>query len=485
MQRRIAHARATPVVLMLAFALALTLMWATVTGVAAQTKDKPAPPQPATASQPLVIEGYPIRLSVQDNMQLDVQFTNPALGQNLTHQFYGDYGEGVYLWVNAHSVTKVFGPEFTPGGHYTNPYAPVSNTVSGTGTPQDPWVVTTVNDVPGTKLRLTQTATYVNGAEYVKMQYAIEQLGGSEPVKVSLFHAADLVTGGATELAYGYHDVQTGGVGDYFTFENGANSRVMYQQFVPWVTESAHQEGNYGDIWDAIGDISAIGPGLNNICLLEEEVDAGFGLQWDMTVQSSGAIVVGDTIFLGPHTNLAGSFSDVPYGYYAYEQVYALGTNHVVNGYDDGTFRPNAATTRGQVAKMIVLATGWPINTTDGPHFTDVPVGSTFYDYIETAYQHGIIRGYSDGTYRPGENVTRGQLMKIVAGAAGWKIDTTGGPHFTDVPVGSTFYDYIETAYNNGFIKGYDDGTFHPGNNATRGQISKILYPLLVAMPDR
>ena len=39
-----------------------------------------------------------------------------------------------------------------------------------------------------------------------------------------------------------------------------------------------------------------------------------------------------------------------------------------------------------------------------------------------------------------------------------------------------TFYSYIETAYNHGIISGYADGTFRPGNNATRGQISKIVY---------
>ena len=44
-----------------------------------------------------------------------------------------------------------------------------------------------------------------------------------------------------------------------------------------------------------------------------------------------------------------------------------------------------------------------------------------------------------------------------------------------------TFYGYIETAYNRGIISGYADGTFRPGNNATRGQISKIVYNAITA----
>ena len=99
---------------------------------------------------------------------------------------------------------------------------------------------------------------------------------------------------------------------------------------------------------------------------------------------------------------------------------------------------------------------------------------------LETAYEHGIIGGYSDNTFRPGNEVSRGQLCKIIVLAEQWPINTQGGPHFTDVPVGSTFYTFIETAYYHAIISGYTCGPscleFRPGNNATRGQICKIVY---------
>jgi hypothetical protein len=72
-------------------------------------------------------------------------------------------------------------------------------------------------------------------------------------------------------------------------------------------------------------------------------------------------------------------------------------------------------------------------------------------------------------------------LSKIVVEAMNWDIDTSGGPHFTDVPTTDTFYDYIETAYNRGIISGYADNTFRPSNNATRGQIAKIVYGAITA----
>ena len=124
----------------------------------------------------------------------------------------------------------------------------------------------------------------------------------------------------------------------------------------------------------------------------------------------------------------------------------------------------------------MVLALGWAIDTAGGPHFTDVPTGSVFYAYIETLYNHGAISGYPDHTFHPDSNVTRAQLCKIVVIAKNWPIYTLGGPHFTDVPRTHQFYNYIETAWANGVVGGYADHTFHPDENASRGQVSVVIY---------
>lgn len=170
------------------------------------------------------------------------------------------------------------------------------------------------------------------------------------------------------------------------------------------------------------------------------------------------------------------SFSDVGPNDYFYTAVNWLYCRGAISGYSDGTFRPYSDSTRGQLSKIVVIAEGFPVNTTGGPHFTDVATNNPFYAFIETAYNAGLVTGYSDGTFRWDANVTRGQLCKIVVIAQGWPLDTAGGPHFTDVPATNPFYVYIETAYNHGFISGYSDNTFRWGNNATRGQIAKIVF---------
>jgi hypothetical protein len=173
-------------------------------------------------------------------------------------------------------------------------------------------------------------------------------------------------------------------------------------------------------------------------------------------------------------TPCALSFSDVNPPDFFYVAVQYLACHGVISGYSDSTFRPYNNTTRGQLTKIIVLAEGWP-QVCDTQHFTDVPPSHTFFCYIETAYNRSIISGYADGTFKPGNDVTRGQLSKIVVLAEGWTNDCAN-QHFSDVPPSHPFYCFVETAFAHSIISGYADGTFRPGNNATRGQISKIVY---------
>jgi hypothetical protein len=119
--------------------------------------------------------------------------------------------------------------------------------------------------------------------------------------------------------------------------------------------------------------------------------------------------------------------------------------------------------------------------------FTDVPPTHTFYPFIRCLACRGIISGYADGTFRPGNNITRGQLSKIVSNAAGFS-DTPPGQTFEDVPTNHTFWLWIERMSSRGIISGYPCGGagepcvppldrpyFRPGSDATRGQISKIV----------
>ncbi len=177
-----------------------------------------------------------------------------------------------------------------------------------------------------------------------------------------------------------------------------------------------------------------------------------------------------------------GTFSDVPSSAYYYQAAHDLSTASppVISGYSDCTFHPEASITRGQTAKIVVLGANRANDTHGGPHFSDVPTSNPFYNFIETAYNDGIISGYACGTgcleFRPGDNVTRAQFSKMAILAFGFPTNLNGAPHFSDVPIGTAFYNYVETAFNRSLISGYDGGLFKPNDELTRGQAAKITY---------
>jgi hypothetical protein len=183
------------------------------------------------------------------------------------------------------------------------------------------------------------------------------------------------------------------------------------------------------------------------------------------------------------------NFSDVHPSDYFYEDVRCVYCLGAVSGYADGTFRPFNNTTRGQMSKIITIALQIPIVTPTGtPTFNDVPPGSPFYDWIETLAALNIVSGYADGSFRPNNYVTRGQLSKIDALAAnhvfGWEILNPATATFNDVPPGSAFFEYIETVHCHDIVSGYADGSFRPGNNAIRAQIAKIVCRTSQNLPD-
>jgi hypothetical protein len=199
------------------------------------------------------------------------------------------------------------------------------------------------------------------------------------------------------------------------------------------------------------------------------------------------------------------TFTDVPPEHTFYTYIICLACREIINGYSTGCetgnpcFRPGNLVTRGQTAKIVSNSAQF-IDPAGDQKFEDVPPGHTFYDFIWRLAERGFVTGYPCGGpgepcvppnnlpyYRPSSNVTRGQLSKLVAEAA-MLSDPVGDQVFEDVPPGHTFYDYIQRLANLGIMGGYACGGagepcvppgnrpyFRPGNNATRGQASKIV----------
>ena len=155
-----------------------------------------------------------------------------------------------------------------------------------------------------------------------------------------------------------------------------------------------------------------------------------------------------------------------------YEEISYLEDQGIISGFQDQTFRPNQAVTRAQAAIMIGRALdldGTPRST----KFKDVDSSQVASGYIASAVERGIISGYPDKTYRPGESVTRGQMAIFLDRA--FELKTGKSNAFTDVSGKMVAYQSILNVAAERIASGYTDGSYRPGQAVTRGQFSAFL----------
>lgn len=107
------------------------------------------------------------------------------------------------------------------------------------------------------------------------------------------------------------------------------------------------------------------------------------------------------------------------------------------------------------------------------------PDGEYPHDYVEEATHRGIVKGRPDGTFGPFDRITRGQLAVMVVRAAEGRLEVPPAldPGFSDMGnLSSEFKEAIAIAKHNGILGGYADGTYRPHDHATRGQMAKMVY---------
>ncbi len=153
-------------------------------------------------------------------------------------------------------------------------------------------------------------------------------------------------------------------------------------------------------------------------------------------------------------------------------------------GYTDGTFGPERNMTRAEVTTMFarLLTEQIEADKTYSNTFSDVPKGYWAANYIGYMQQFGIITGYSDGSFRPDAPVTRAEFAAI---ASRFEKLTEGSKSFTDVPDTYWAARYINFAATRGWVTGYSDGTFKPENPITRAEVAAVTCRLLERSADQ
>ena len=148
-----------------------------------------------------------------------------------------------------------------------------------------------------------------------------------------------------------------------------------------------------------------------------------------------------------------------------------------IKGYEDGTVRPDNNITRAEVAVIFFrLLKGTDKNALIGGRFGDVNNREWYAQAVNYLASIGVLNGYEDGNFRPGQPITRAELVAIVSRFD--ELETTGNVSFTDV-AGHWAERYITSAAAKGWISGFGNGAFEPDAKTTRAQTITVINNVL------
>ena len=170
----------------------------------------------------------------------------------------------------------------------------------------------------------------------------------------------------------------------------------------------------------------------------------------------------------------ASTFADVPAGSYYERAVIWAAANGITNGVGNGQFGVDAPCTRAQAVTLLWRAAGSPAPEISAMPFTDVPVGSYYYDAVLWAVKNGIAKGMSETTFGPDASCTRAQIVTFLYRAFG--TPAGGDAAFADTTPNAYYAEAVRWAVATGVTTGTSNTTFSPNADCTRAQIVTFLW---------
>ncbi|RWZ51340.1 S-layer homology domain-containing protein [Halobacillus fulvus] len=171
------------------------------------------------------------------------------------------------------------------------------------------------------------------------------------------------------------------------------------------------------------------------------------------------------------------TYSDLDKAPWAEEEILYLTSENIIDGYPDGRFGPNDPLTRNQAVKMLVYDLYPNVEPTSNPGFPDVSTSNFYYEMIAVGFEKGLINGYPDGTFRGKDQITRAEAAHMLDNAYDISRGLNNGS-FPDVR-GLWAEESITDLASKNYINGYPDGTFKPGEPISRAEFSKMLAGIL------
>lgn len=197
------------------------------------------------------------------------------------------------------------------------------------------------------------------------------------------------------------------------------------------------------------------------------------GIRLTLLVLLTFSIMIGSYEPVSANTNL----KDIPTNYAT--EINKLIDREIITGYEDGTFKPNQPVTREEAATIIGRALELEDVERRETVFDDVHPNSFASGYIQAAYEKNVINGYDDGTFKPKNNITRLEMAYLLSNA--FNLTDTSDVFYVDMPKGNSQSAVIKKVTNAGITNGYTDGKYKPTQSITRLEfaimVARAIYP--------
>ncbi|PQQ67929.1 S-layer homology domain-containing protein [Acetivibrio saccincola] len=175
------------------------------------------------------------------------------------------------------------------------------------------------------------------------------------------------------------------------------------------------------------------------------------------------------------------TFTDIE-NHWAEENIIGLAKLGIVTGYTDGSIKPNNNITRAEMAVIVVKAASLEPADEINLSFKDKDeIPNWAAGYIQTAVDNGIITGYEDNTFKPSKNLTREEMVVLIIKAFDIAVEEgLQSPKFKDTDeIGSWALNFVAKSVDLNIVSGYLDNTFKPKRNVTRAETFTVLYNIL------
>lgn len=170
----------------------------------------------------------------------------------------------------------------------------------------------------------------------------------------------------------------------------------------------------------------------------------------------------------------AENFADNQPGNHYFDFVRWMQCSGLAEGFSDNTFGTFTDITRGESLSLVYRYVQ-PDTEAGEQSFPDVPEDNAHFEAINWGMAEEITTGYSDGEFKPKRDVTRGEFASFLYRALDPTVEDAA-KEFEDVPESNAHHDAVSWLASEGYSVGYQDGSFRPGQPITRGEVAKLMH---------